>query len=281
MKTWLCLSLFLVCVPRYGAAQPGEAAPIVIQGAMASETERLIAQLQQPVIEQIGSWSFWRGSIDGQPVVVSRTNKGMANAAAATVLAIERYKPAAIINQGTSGGHDPALNVFDIVIGASAVNLAFKSPFRPSGTGSQPLGWLPMDLLAEGSAGSGPPRQLTRFQADSQLMAIARGAADRYTQGRVVDGVIGSADAWMDEVDLVSHFNKSYGTSVEEMETAAAAQIATAMKVPFVGIRILSDNITNGGTYNPRTGEACQEFVLHVVRAYRAAQVAPVRIAAP
>ena len=41
----------------------------------------------------------------------------MENTAAATAVAIEKFNPIAIINQGTSGGHDPSLNVFDIVLG--------------------------------------------------------------------------------------------------------------------------------------------------------------------
>ena len=61
---------------------------------------------------------------------------------------------------------------------------------------------------------------------------------------------------------------REYGTSVEEMETAAAAQVAGRFGVPFLGIRILSNNITNNGAYDGKTGVACQEFVYEVVRAY-------------
>ena len=39
----------------------------------------------------------------------------MANAAAATALAIERFEPHAVLNQGTSGGHAPDLHRGDIV----------------------------------------------------------------------------------------------------------------------------------------------------------------------
>ena len=78
-------------------------------------------------VEKIGAWTFWRGTVDGYPVIVSRTPMG-ASHAAATALAIERYHPQAIINQGTAGGHDPTLRVGDIVLGTSAVSLAaFKT----------------------------------------------------------------------------------------------------------------------------------------------------------
>ncbi|MGP2701148.1 5'-methylthioadenosine nucleosidase, partial [Serratia marcescens] len=39
-------------------------------------------------------------------------------------------------------------------------------------------------------------------------------------------------------------------------------------KVPFVGIRVLSNNITNQGNYDPQTGLACQDYVYQVVKAY-------------
>jgi adenosylhomocysteine nucleosidase len=63
-----------------------------------------------------------------------------------------------------------------------------------------------------------------------------------------------------------------YGTSAEEMETAPAAQIAKEFGVPFIGIRVLSDNITNGDGYDPKTADACEEFVYQVVKAYIAAR---------
>ena len=81
--------------------------------------------------EHVGGWTFWRGTIDGYPVVISKTLKGMENAAAATALAAERYHPVAIINQGTAGGHEPDLHVYDIVLGTEAVNLgSFKTGYR-------------------------------------------------------------------------------------------------------------------------------------------------------
>jgi adenosylhomocysteine nucleosidase len=52
------------------------------------------------------------------------------------------------------------------------------------------------------------------------------------------------------------------------MEGAAAAQIAKAYDVPFLGVRVLSNNKVNGGQYNPETATACQEYVYEVVKEY-------------
>ncbi len=245
--------------------------PVVVQGAMQIEVEALAGRLERVTIDKVGAWTFWRGTIDGYPVIVSKTLKGMSNAAAATVIAVERYHPIAIINQGTAGGHDPALHNYDIVLGTTSVNLgAFKSPSRPAGAGSNTLDWSPIDLTAaDGSAASSAtPRHLATFKGDAALLAAARRVRQTYTRGKIVEGVIGSSDVWNDEVDRILRLHAAYGTEAEEMETASAAQVAAQLDVPLLGIRILSDNALNGGAYDPKTSEACEDFVYQVVKAY-------------
>jgi adenosylhomocysteine nucleosidase len=258
-----------------GCAAPA-ARPIVVQGAMDVEIRKLAAALERPREDHVAGWTFWIGEIDGYPVVVSKTLKGLANAAAATAIAAEHFHPAAIINQGTAGGHQPDLHVYDIVLGDESVNLgSFKTGFRERGRGSEFADWKPLDLMrSDGSAGQDPnARVMRRFAGDGALLAAARQVRDRYQKGRVVDGVIGSSEIWNSELDRIQSFHDQFGTSAEEMETASAAQVAGLFKVPFLGIRIVSNNITNGGAYEPATGEACQDFVYQVVKAYVHEQV--------
>jgi adenosylhomocysteine nucleosidase len=266
---FLFLILITVSVSAFSQGPLASERPVVVQGAMRSETEKLVSRLNNVSIERVGGWTFWRGTIDGYPVIVSRTLKGVANAAAATAIAIQRYNPIAIINQGTAGGYEPSLHLYDIVLGTSSVSLgAFKTPYRPAGKGSNTLDWVPLNLLFEGSASNDSSRKLAQFPADSALLAVARSTARLYARGRVVDGVIGSADMWNDEIDRIERFRDNYGVSVEEMETASAAQIAGLFHVSFLGIRVVSDNTTNGDKFDPKTGEACQEYVYEVVKAY-------------
>ena len=248
--------------------------PIVVQGAMRSETEELAGRLTNVSIDHVGGWTFWRGFVDGYPVIVSRTLRGIANAAAATAIAIEQYHPLAIINQGTAGGHDPGLHLYDIVLGKNAVSLgAFKTPYRAPGAGSNPLYWTPLNMMSpEGtSSGDSAGHRVARFSADSVLLAVSRRVAGLYKHGRVVEGVIGSSDMWVDELDLIEKYHSAYGSSVEDMETSSAAQIASHFHIAFIGIRIVSDNTTNGDAYDPKTGSACQDFVHKVVKAYAGA----------
>jgi adenosylhomocysteine nucleosidase len=257
------------CAARDGAQQ--DARPVVVQGAMDVEIRKLAASLEHGTEENVGGFIFWRGTIDGYPVVISKTLKGMENAAAATALAADRFHPVAIINQGTAGGHVSELHVYDIVLGTQAVNLgSFKTGYRAGGRGSDVAEWNPLDLMrSEGSAGQDPnARTMRRFPADEGLMAAARDARGQYQKGHVVEGVIGSSDVWNSEIDRIQRFHEQYGTTVEEMEAAASAQIAGLFKIPFLGIRVVSNNITNGETYDTKVGEACQDFVRDVVRAY-------------
>jgi len=253
-----------------------EQRPVIVQGAMDLEVKEFASRLENVRVEKVGGWTFWRGILDGYPVIVSKTLKGLSNSAAATVIAAERYHPVAIVNQGTAGGHDQQLHVYDIVLGKYSVNLgAFKTAYRKAGQGSDVLGWKPLDLMAsEDSAGEDPNEHIMRrFQANEQLLAAAESVKHLYRKGRVVEGVIGSSEIWNSELDRIQWFHIQYGTTVEEMETASAAQIAGFFQIPFLGIRVLSNNITNDGKYDAKTGGACQEYVYEVVKAYIATKL--------
>jgi len=248
--------------------------PIMIQGPMPIEAQYFASLLNNVTVEYSGNATFYLGTYNEYPVVVAQTGKGLENTAAATAVGITRYKPRVIINQGTSGGHDPALHVGDIVLGARSINAtSFKTPKRNKGEGSQPLTWIPMDLMAsQGSAGEGEgaadAEKLRFYAGDNELITLAMSLRNKHTRGKVVTGTIGSGNFWNNELDRIEWLHKNLGTSVEEMETSAAAQIAYAYGVPFVGIRILSNNITNRGEYDPSTAKDCQLFVKHVVEAY-------------
>ncbi|MFG6150131.1 5'-methylthioadenosine/S-adenosylhomocysteine nucleosidase [Halobacillus sp. B23F22_1] len=272
--TMLILSVFAGCsssTQEDSEASTSEKQPILVQGPMPIEAEEFAERLDDVEKEKSGNFVFYIGTVDDYPVIVAKTGKGMENTAAATTLAIEKYDPVAIINQGTSGGHDPELNVYDIVLGERVTNIgALKTGDRDEGEGIEPTNWLPMDLMAsEGSAGEDPDAENIRYyEGDQDLLKAAQSVKDTHEEGKVVEGTIGSADLWNNEVDRINWFHENYGTSVEEMEGAAGAQMADAYDVPYLGIRILSNNKTNNGEYDPDTAQANQEYVYEVVREY-------------
>ncbi|WP_101845582.1 5'-methylthioadenosine/S-adenosylhomocysteine nucleosidase [Halobacillus sp. Marseille-P3879] len=252
-------------------SQEEEQQPILIQGPMPIEAEEFADRLDNVEEETSGNFVFYKGTVNDYPVIVVKTGKGMENTAAATTLAIEKYDPKAIINQGTSGGHDPDLHVYDIVLGERTTNIgALKTGDRDEGEGIKPKDWIPMDLMAsEGSAGEDPDAENIRYyEGDEDLLDAAKAVKDTHQEGKVVEGTIGSADLWNNEVDRIKWFHEKYETSVEEMEGAAGAQMADAYDVPYLGIRILSNNKTNDGEYDPDTAASNQDYVYEVVQKY-------------
>ncbi len=248
----------------------GAQRPIIIQGPMPIEAEYFAGKLEKVKVEKSGKFVFYKGKLNNYPVIVTKTGKGMENAAAATALAIEKFNPIAIINQGTSGGHNPELNVFDIVLGERTTNIgSLKTTNLDEGQGTDPTTWIPMDLMAsEGSGSDDSANKVRYYYGDKDLLAAANAVKDTYTKGKIVEGTIGSADFWNSEVDRIKWIHEIYGTDVEEMEGASVAQIADAYDVAFLGIRILSNNKTNGGTYDPGTAAANQAYVYEVVKEY-------------
>src|SRR5215471_5283500 len=124
------------------AAEP--AGVLLVQGAVDHELQPLLDALEGRRSRQISAWTFWEGRIGAKQVVVSRTEVGPSNAVAATVLGIEHYRPSLIINQGTAGAHNPALRLWDIVVGERTVDYgAYTSDHANAGAGINPVRWKP------------------------------------------------------------------------------------------------------------------------------------------
>ena len=264
-KRLMCL-IALFCAPFTHASNPASA-PILIQGVMDVEVDTMVAALQEKQALTIGAWTFWQGTLAGYPVVISRTEVGLANAAAATTLAIERFKPRLIINQGTSGGHDPALHRGDIVIATKSFNMgAYRSDFTPADQGIDPRKWHNFEVTMR-LRDNGRLVEHSSFAGDPELVGRALGMADRYQHGRVVAGIIGTADEWNRQVARINWLHQTYNTAAEEMETASAALVAEAYKIPFVGIRVLSNTDLHGEEFDPQTAIHCQQFVIDYTKA--------------
>src|SRR3954468_5390986 len=93
-----CVLSLTSCVSRDTTAPASVAQrPVVVQGAMDVEIRKLAGALENSKEEKVAGWTCWSGTVNGYPVVISKTLKGLSNAAAATALAAEHYHPIAII----------------------------------------------------------------------------------------------------------------------------------------------------------------------------------------
>ena len=242
--------------------------PILLEGAMNIETDILVKALKNPVTYRDSKYLFIAGTYKNYPVVVVRTEQGLANAATSTALAIKMFNPIAVINQGTAGGTVPEAHVGDIVIGEKSIPAsALKTVYSPEGAG--------VDYTAQEMRGTFVYDENKKvferrgeYLADKTLLEVSKKVADTHSYFNVVTGTIASADWWMSWIDYVNFLHEKYGMTAEEMETVSAAQICHNMNVPFIGIRVVSDNDINDEEYRSDVADKSQRFTLLVVYAY-------------
>ena len=242
--------------------------PLMIQGAMNIEIEKLVRALKNPVTYNFSKYLFISGTYKDYPVVIVRTEQGLANAAASTVIGIEKFNPIAVINQGTAGGHIPALYNNDIVIGDKSINIAaYKTEYTPAGAG---IDMTKQDMRGTYAYDAAKKTFTlnTEYDSDTKLLRIAESVADSHKEFKTMTGTISSADSWIELVDYMNFLHEKYGSVCEEMENNSAASICKSNGVPFIGIRVISDNSTNGEKWDPATAFTCQDFVLLVAEKY-------------
>ncbi|MCM3112861.1 5'-methylthioadenosine/S-adenosylhomocysteine nucleosidase [Lederbergia lenta] len=248
--------------------QPKKEQPIAVQGAMDVEVSEFLKAMGDYKEEKHGNYSFYVGELEGIPIVVSRTEVGMVNAAASTTLLIEKYKPKAVINQGTAGGHDPNIHVFDTVIGTEVINIgSFRSERMEDGQGMKPEKWIHMSTELRDK--NGEKQDYASLPSDPKLVEVAKSVADQYKHGKVVEGVIGSGDWWNREIDRIQWFHENFGTSGEEMEAFAVAQVAHLLDVPYLSLRTISNSeVTDDNIEDlDKAGHYGAEFTIDVVKA--------------
>ncbi|HEX8072073.1 MAG TPA: 5'-methylthioadenosine/S-adenosylhomocysteine nucleosidase [Pyrinomonadaceae bacterium] len=254
------LLLLFVC------AAPAAAAPrydLLVQGAVDSELQPLLAALEGKREVQLDAWTFWTGRIAGRRVVISRTEVGPLNAGAATAVGIRYFRPRAVINQGTAGGHNRALRLWDIIVGERTTDFSGLSQTHgDEGAGVRLERWGPLynRLRLDG-------RERVEFKSFAGDPALVQAALRvPYGRGRVAAGNVGSAFRFSRELDLIDWVRHTYGTDSEDMESAYAGGVAIGMHVPFVAVRIISNTEWEHPTFERVAGQYGAEFVLAFIR---------------
>ena len=233
--------------------------PILIIAAMDVEFELLKEKLESLTVSRLNQYDCYEGFIDNYPVVICNSLIMSINAAVATTLAIQKYNPVAIINEGTAGGHGLNVHKGDIVIGENCINiLSSGTPIKKEGEGSSTLDWTLTNFIA------GEPNRLVYQRADSKLIKLAESI--EYLEGKVHIGTIGSADIWDREYDRIMMLNKRYGTLCEDMEANAIYTVANQFNIPVLGIKIVSNNEILGESYERSTGNKSQEFSYELIK---------------
>ena len=195
--------------------------------------------------------------------------RGVANAAAVTALAMERFRPRLVISQGTAGGHDPKFKTCDLIIGTKTVNQsAWKAVYSAKDSGVDYRALTKSGVFAY-DKNVGKFTQEVYHNCDAKFIEAALAIKNSYTQGRVTSGIIGTSDSWNTQIDRVLFLREFYGSLAEEMEGDAVAQICQTYDVPFADVRVLSNTVFEGDNpWDTSVGAACQQFVIDAALLY-------------
>jgi adenosylhomocysteine nucleosidase len=223
---------------------PAASVDVLLAAASDAELQPLLDKMQSPQTETHAAWKFWLGTLAGKRVALTRTEGDPLNAVAATTLAIRRYTPKLVVTFGTARAHDPALQPGDLMVSNKfAAFDGMVSSVAPLDGGSNPLTWhkLPHLLATAGEKETAA----FFFPADDKALEVAKTLAA--PRGKVVVGVLGSAEQVNREADRIAWIRTQWGTSTEDGESAHIAGCAQLLGVPVIGLRVIDGTESEAG----------------------------------
>lgn len=192
-------------------------------GAMEEEVNLLRDEIQSPETTVIANIELIKGTIGNHEVVLVKSGIGKVNAAIATTLLLENFKPDVVLNTGSAGGFLENLEIGSVVI-------------------SDEVCHHDVDVTAFGYAHGQVPNLPATFKSDTSLIDHAKEAVEALGEHRYAIGLIASSDSFMSDADHVERVQQLFPNMIAaEMEAAAVAQVCHQFGTPFVVIRALSD----------------------------------------
>ena len=206
-------------------------------GIIAADQEEFEAILNIAKVEErkeIYELNFVKCKIKDKICVLVKSGVGKVNAARATQILIDNFKPDYIVNVGVAGGLNPMLSIGDIVIGETLVQHDF-------------------DITAFGHVKGYIPGVGEKIYADDYLVKKIEEAIGNQEEKvyKYEKGVIASGDIFCTAIPMRDKIYAKFNAECVEMEGAAIGQVCSLCNVPFVVIRSISDtpNGENEVTY--------------------------------
>ena len=193
-----------------------------IIGAMEMEVETLLKQLQDVIVTQKAGSTFYEGVLEEMPVVIVQCGIGTVNAALCVQMLCDCFGVTHVVNTGIAGSLCADLDIGDLVISRDAMYHDF-------------------DCCAFGYPVGKVPGMPVSFEADADLIELARTAAEQVNPGHTKLGRVASGDQFVCEKAKKEHIISVTHALCTEMEGAAIAHAAYRNEVPFVIIRAISD----------------------------------------
>lgn len=210
-----------------GCAQAKTSTPqrvLGVIGAMEEEVEILKEKMEIEETVEVAGMEFYKGTLADKNIVLVRSGIGKVNVAACTQILVDRFNVSALVNSGVAGTMDKELEQGDIVISTDAVQHDFDTTVF-----GDPLG----EISRLG---------VTFFEADKDMIAIAKKAAKSIDKINIKEGRIASGDQFVAGGEVADKIIENFGeVQAVEMEGASMAQVAYLNEIPYVILRAISD----------------------------------------
>ena len=193
--------------------------------AMQEELEEVLKIMKEIEEKEIYGISFINGKIENTEVVVVKSGVGKVNAARTTQILIDKLDVKSIINVGSAGALNPALNIGDIVIAEKLIQHDFDITAFDHNKGY---------ITGVGDYIYCDENLINKFQeAENNIDNNAY---------NIKTGIIASGDIFCTDIDMKNKIYSKFKADCVEMEGAAIAQVCYLDKIPFIVIRSISDS---------------------------------------
>jgi nucleoside phosphorylase len=233
------------------ATTPSAPPYIGILSAFPAELAPLVAALDHDETVEVDGQPFHVGRLDGVNVVLGLLGIGLLNAEAATVRMLSHFEIAAVIVSGVAGS---AHNIGDVVIAAGWLERDLERVLRPNKALMAIAEGAPAHLPAPFDTCTpvppdDPEAPLVCMPHTPQLHFEPLGQSDDPFGDTPLPCTPGAGEIF--GCELPSPAAAFVGTAaakkepaivdVQDMETAAVCRIATEQRIPFIGVRGVSD----------------------------------------
>ena len=208
-----------------------------IIGAMESEVETLVRQIENTNQTSYAGTVFYEGELNGLQVVIVRCGIGKVNAALCVQMLCDIFGVTHVVNTGIAGSLNAQLDIGDFVISEDAM-------------------YHDVDVCNFGYQMGQMPGMPVSFPADPGLRDVAIRAAESVHAGHSRIVRVASGDQFVRSAELKDKIIETTGALCTEMEGAAIAHAAYRNGVPYVIIRAISDKADDSAQMDYPTFEA-------------------------
>lgn len=228
IKAWIADIIDILCA---GVGHEARSGHMLIIGAVEEELKGLGRQLEHPAASRIGRRGILSGEIQGRPVQLLVSGPGMVNTAQALSAAVEYQRPALILQTGCAGGFRQAgVQIGDVALATVVIDAQIGLE-SSDGLADE----LPFTLLeARGQTFR------NRFSVNHTLAAKAWEILNRFAKEwefQLHQGPFLTVSTVTTTDRRAEALFSRYHACMEEMEGAAAAQVAALYGIPYLAVR--------------------------------------------